>query len=302
MKLATYKDGSRDGQLVVVSPDLSLAHYAVGVAGRLQQVLDDWNFLAPQLNDHYEMLNGGKARHAFPFDPQRCLAPLPRAFQCVLGTGGPEAPGFERLCGDPLAAAHEDAVLVDALDTNPADDGAGLRARPALAAFTADIPAGVEPAQALEGIRLLALAQTWECDADAGPTPPAGAEAPESGAATRVQLRPAFGPVVLTPDELTTHWRAGGLHAVLVHPGSRRQPRREDEAVATGFGAWIAALARHQPVRAGSIVLARFGVPAGAAEPAPLRAGDAARLSLRLAELGEPFGRMDQTVTAPRYA
>ena len=64
MKLATYKDGSRDGQLVVVSRDLSMAHYATGIATRLQQVLDDWNFLSPQLQDLYETLNQGKARHA----------------------------------------------------------------------------------------------------------------------------------------------------------------------------------------------------------------------------------------------
>ena len=45
MKLATCKDGSRDGQLMVVSRDLATAHYATGIAGRLQQVLDDWSFL-----------------------------------------------------------------------------------------------------------------------------------------------------------------------------------------------------------------------------------------------------------------
>ena len=43
MKLATYQDGSRDGQLVVVSRDLTQAHYATHIANRLQQVLDDWN-------------------------------------------------------------------------------------------------------------------------------------------------------------------------------------------------------------------------------------------------------------------
>ena len=68
MKLATYKDGTRDGQLVVVSRDLSTAHYATGIATRLQQVLDDWDFLAPQLQDLYDALNHGKARHAFAFD------------------------------------------------------------------------------------------------------------------------------------------------------------------------------------------------------------------------------------------
>ena len=86
MKLATYKDGSRDGQLVVVSRDLATAHYATGIAQRLQQVLDDWNFHAPQLQDLYETLNGGKARHAFAFDPAQCMAPLPRAYQWADGS------------------------------------------------------------------------------------------------------------------------------------------------------------------------------------------------------------------------
>jgi fumarylacetoacetate (FAA) hydrolase len=86
MKLATYKDGTRDGQLVVVSRDLSTAHYATGIASRLQQALDDWGFIAPQLQDLYETLTNGKARHAFPFDPAMCMAPLPRAFQWVDGS------------------------------------------------------------------------------------------------------------------------------------------------------------------------------------------------------------------------
>ena len=66
MKLATIKDGSRDGQLVVVSRDLSTAHYATGIANHLQHVLDDWNFISPQLQDLYDTLNSGKTRHAFP--------------------------------------------------------------------------------------------------------------------------------------------------------------------------------------------------------------------------------------------
>ena len=49
MKLATLQDGSRDGQLVLVSRDLGMAHYATDIASRLQQVLDDWGFYAPQL-------------------------------------------------------------------------------------------------------------------------------------------------------------------------------------------------------------------------------------------------------------
>ncbi|MBA4006985.1 MAG: fumarylacetoacetate hydrolase, partial [Delftia sp.] len=86
MKLATYKDGSRDGQLVVVSRDLSQAHYATGIASRLQQVLDDWSYMAPQLQDLYHLLNSGKAVHAFAFDPRQCMAPLPRAYQWADGS------------------------------------------------------------------------------------------------------------------------------------------------------------------------------------------------------------------------
>ena len=87
MKLATYQDGSRDGQLVVVSRNLSQAHYASQIANRLQQALDDWNYLSPQLQDLSDALNSGRARHAFPFDPRQCMAPLPRAFQWVEGFG-----------------------------------------------------------------------------------------------------------------------------------------------------------------------------------------------------------------------
>ena len=74
MKLATYKDGSRDGQLIVVSRDLNLAHYAGGIATRMQQVLDDWNFISPQLEELSQSLNHGKTRHAFSFDARMCMA------------------------------------------------------------------------------------------------------------------------------------------------------------------------------------------------------------------------------------
>ena len=86
MKLATYRDGSRDGQLVVVSRDLRHAHYASATATRLQQVLDDWNFHAPQLEDLSQALNHGRTRHAFAFEPARCMAPLPRAYQWADGS------------------------------------------------------------------------------------------------------------------------------------------------------------------------------------------------------------------------
>jgi fumarylacetoacetate (FAA) hydrolase len=90
MKLATYKDGSRDGQLIVVSRDLSTAHYATGIALRMQQVLDDWNFLSPQLEDLYQTLNSGKARHG-PFAQSLPVGRRLSLFEpCGVGAGRPQ--------------------------------------------------------------------------------------------------------------------------------------------------------------------------------------------------------------------
>ena len=69
MKLATLKDGTRDGQLAVVARDLKTAHIADGIAPTLQAALDDWAFIAPQLAALYEELNAGRARRPFDFDP-----------------------------------------------------------------------------------------------------------------------------------------------------------------------------------------------------------------------------------------
>jgi fumarylacetoacetate (FAA) hydrolase len=83
MKLATLKDGTRDGQLIVVSRDLKTAVVADGIARSLQRALDDWAFIAPQLDELYRQLNDGRARRSFDFEARNCMAPLPRAYQCA---------------------------------------------------------------------------------------------------------------------------------------------------------------------------------------------------------------------------
>jgi len=86
MKLATLKDGTRDGQLMVVARDLKSAHIADGIAPTLQRALDDWAFIAPQMEQLYVDLNAAKAHRSFDFDPKRCMAPLPRAYQWADGS------------------------------------------------------------------------------------------------------------------------------------------------------------------------------------------------------------------------
>ena len=80
MKLATLKDGSRDGTLIVASRDLRAAIAVPDIAHTLQQALDDWSNAAPRLQEVYARLNAGQAK-AFELDPHRLAAPLPRAPQ-----------------------------------------------------------------------------------------------------------------------------------------------------------------------------------------------------------------------------
>ena len=159
MKLATYKDGSRDGQLVVVSRDLSQAVYASNIANRLQQVLDDWNYLSPQLHDLYDSLNNGRARHAFPFDPQQCMAPLPRAYQWVDGSAYcrdtvPEQAAIDLVMyqgGSDDFLGPQDKVVC-------ASEDFGIDFEAELAVITGDVPMVASVDEALEGIRLVMLA------------------------------------------------------------------------------------------------------------------------------------------------
>ncbi|RPH48808.1 MAG: hypothetical protein EHM84_06890, partial [Lysobacterales bacterium] len=86
MKLATRRDGSRDGQLVVVSRDLTTAVAVPQIAGSLQAALDDWGRASALLSAAADLLDRGAAKDSFAFDPKRAMAPLPRAYQWVDGS------------------------------------------------------------------------------------------------------------------------------------------------------------------------------------------------------------------------
>ncbi|MFT3718767.1 fumarylacetoacetate hydrolase family protein [Pseudorhodoferax sp.] len=242
MKLATYKDGSRDGQLVVVARDLSTAHYASQIAGHMRQLLDDWNFIAPQLQDLYDALNAGRARHAFPFDPRQCMAPLPRTG--LLARGQAWHGGWPDEAGDPALALAAADGLAGPCDPLPCgaepwqmDFGAGL------AVVTADLPLRASPAQALDGVRLLLLSNAVRLHAE-GLAP--------------VQRLPlaAFGPVAATPDEFGDAWDHGRVHLSLRTAWNGRRLGLADTAAGMRwhFGELAARLCATRALAAGSIV------------------------------------------------
>src|ERR1041384_2924852 len=86
MKLASLREGGRDGRLVVVSRDLSRAVRVTDIVANLQSALDEWDVVAPRLRAVSETLDRGSAAGTIAFDPKGCAAPLPRAYQWADGS------------------------------------------------------------------------------------------------------------------------------------------------------------------------------------------------------------------------
>ena len=261
MKLATYKDGSRDGQLVVVSRDLSTAHYATGIASKMQQLLDDWNFIAPQLHDLSVTLNHGKARHAFAFDPAMCMAPLPRAYQWADGSAyinhvelvraarNSEVP--DTFYTDPLMyQGGSDDFIGPCDDVVVPSEDFGIDFEAELAVVTGDVPMGSTPEQALDGIRLIMLANDVSLRNLIPPELAKGFGFFQSKPAT------AFSPVAVTLDELGDAWQGGRVHLTMQSTWNGRKVGMCDAGpdMTFHFGQLIAHIAKTRNVRAGSIV------------------------------------------------
>ncbi len=265
MKLATYKDGSRDGQLVVVSRDLSTAHYATGIAQTLQQVLDDWGFISPQLQDLYVTLNNAKARHAFPFDPAMCMAPLPRAYQWADGSAyinhvelvraarSSDVP--QSFYTDPLMyQGGSDDFIGPRDDVVCASESYGIDFEAEIAVITGDVPMSATPEQALDGVRLLMLAN------DVSLRNLIPAELAKGFGFFQSKPATAFSPVAVTLDELVFNgasaWDSGRLHLTIQSTWNGRKVGMCDAGpeMTFHFGQLIAHICKTRNVRAGSIV------------------------------------------------
>jgi fumarylacetoacetate (FAA) hydrolase len=325
MKLATYQDGSRDGQLVVVSRDLSTAHFATGIASRLQQVLDDWNFLSPQLEDLYATLNVGKARHAFAFDPRMCRAPLPRAYQWADGSAYINHVELVRRArsAEVPASFYEDPLMYQGGSDDflgPCEDACfastdwGIDFEAEVAVVTGDVPFGASAESALESVRLLMLVNDWSLRHLIPSELAKGFGFFQSKPAT------AFAPVAVTPDELGAAWSGGRVHLAVesIWNGQRVGLCEAGEEMTFHFGQLIAHMAKTRQVRAGSIVgsgtvsnkdwsrgysciaekRAIETIETGAPQTPFMQWGDTIRIEMRDAQGQSVFGAIEQRVVS----
>lgn len=212
MKLATLKDGSRDGTLIIVNKNLSKACKTPDIAKTLQDALDRWESVEGPLNEVYVQLNQSAISDTFDLDAKQLMAPLPRSYQWVDGSAyvthvelvrkarGAEMP--EDFWTDPLMyqgvsdqfLGANDPVLVE-------NESWGIDFEAEIGVITDDVPMGVKEEKAGQHIKLLVLLN------DVSLRNLIPGELKKGFGFLQSKPTTTFSPVAVTPDELGQDWQ-----------------------------------------------------------------------------------------------
>ncbi len=260
MKLATLPGAGRDGNLVLVSRDLSHAVSAGPIAATLQIALDDWARVEPQLLALSQSLEGGTAGGIFPFDPAQVLAPLPRAFQWLdasafLSHGRLMAKAM-RLSSNPQTSdaplmyqGGSDDFLGPCADAPFPSEADGIDFEGEFAVIVDETPMGASAERARQAVRLVIQLNDWSLRVVAPREMQSGFGFIHAKPAT------AFAPVAVTPDELGSAWAEGRVGLDLrVTWNDRPFGRPNGGAMSYSFFELIAHAARTRRLRAGAII------------------------------------------------
>lgn len=259
MKLATLKNGSRDGRLVVVSRDLALAVDAAAIAPTMQFAIENWNCVEPGLRALSDSLNSGNVLPAFVFNPELAMAPLPRTHQFVdasafLNHGSIMERAFnltiKRPEGVPILVQRQSDDFSGARDDYPLlsfAENADFEGE--YAVIVDDIAMGSTAIQCADRIRLVTILNDVSMRAHLS-------REMEMGFGF-IQSKPAtiFAPVAVTPDELGDGWTDGRVVLDMVvnrndehfgHPNGREMD--------WSFGELLEYLTYNRNLRAGTIL------------------------------------------------
>ncbi len=260
MKLATLKDGTRDGQLVCVSRDLARYTPAGSVAGTLQAALDDWETCADGLRELYDKVTLG-AVEGEPFDQAGCMSPLPRAYQWADGSAyvnhvelvrkarGAQMP--DSFWSDPLMyQGGSDSFLGphDPILLGSEDWGIDFEAE--VAVITGDVPMGVSPEAAGAHIKLIMIVNDVSLR---GLIP---AELGKGFGFFHAKPSSAFSPVAVSPGSLGDAWDGGKLNLALLSTLNDNlfgKPQAGED-MTFDFPTLIAHAAKTRPLSAGTII------------------------------------------------
>jgi fumarylacetoacetate (FAA) hydrolase len=216
MKLATRRNGQRDGSLVVVNRALTRVADASHIAPTLQAALDSWESAAPALAAHAAALEAGQVA-SVAYDPTTLLAPLPRAYEWVDGSAylnhvilvrkARKAEPPPTLKTDPLVyQGGSGHFLGPTEDIGLRDEAWGCDFESEVCVVLGDTPQGTSAAAAAPYVRLVMLANDVSLRNLIPDELAKGFGFFQSKPAT------AFSPVACTPDELGSAWRDGRVH------------------------------------------------------------------------------------------
>ncbi|MYN04357.1 2-keto-4-pentenoate hydratase [Pseudoduganella sp. DS3] len=333
MKLASLKDGSRDGRLVVVSRDLKSCQPVPTIAATMQDALDNWDSAAPQLKQIYALLNQGSASGAQPFDENQAHSPLPRAYQWADGSAyinhvelvrkarNAEVPAS--FYTDPLMYQGGSDSFVGPRDAIYAlDEAWGIDLEAEVAVITGDVKMGASDEEAGNAIRLVMLVN------DVSLRNLIPNELAKGFGFFNSKPASAFSPVAVTPDELGKDWQDNKLHLPLLVQ-INRQPFGKPNAgedMTFSFAQLVAHAAKTRELCAGTIIgsgtvsnkqgnlhgssIANGGVgycclaevrmyetiESGKPQTGFLQFGDNVRIEMHDAQGKTIFGAIDQTV------
>jgi fumarylacetoacetate (FAA) hydrolase len=260
MKLATLKDSTRDGRLVVVSKDLTRCSDVGHIARTLQAALDDWEHAGPRLGRVAEGIETG-SQPTMRFHEHDAASPLPRAYQWADASAyvhhvelmrksrGMEMP--DSLWTDPLMYQGGSDTFLGPRDPLPMiEEGLGLDMEAEVAVIVGNVPMGASAEQARAAIVLVMLVN------DVSLRGLAQAEIAKGFGFFQAKPSSAFSPAAVTPDELGDAWKDGKLHLPLKVDLNGKPFGRANAGVDMifDFGQLVAHAARTRALSAGTII------------------------------------------------
>ncbi|MEZ4361939.1 MAG: fumarylacetoacetate hydrolase family protein [Kofleriaceae bacterium] len=326
MKLATLRDGTRDGRLLVVRRDGEAAAPSPDTWPTMQRALDEWPRAEPALRRLAAELDSG-AVAGDPVDPARLAAPLPRAYEWVDGSAylnhvilvrkarGAEPPAT--LTTDPLVYQGGSSDLMGPRDPIPLPDPAwGLDYESEVCVILGDVPQGTTAEQAAPYVRLVTICN----DCTLRNLVPA--ELAKSFGFFQSKPATAFAPFAITPDELGDAWRGGRAHLEVrsTYNGDTIGRCQAGPEMHFSFYELIAHIAKTRRFGAGTILgsgtvsnaersrgiscLAEARmietIEQGAPKTPFMKLGDTIRIEGVLDGGERPFGAIEQVVAAPQ--
>lgn len=255
MKLATMPNDTNDGRLYVVSGDLTRAEPAQEVE-TMQSLIEDWDALAPTLEEQYKKLNSTSGGAVF--DIANALAPLPRAWQWLDGSAYDSHGDLMQKVfkmdpmpkGRPLmyqGMSHQFLSATADVPFPSEEDGIDFEGE--LGLICDAVPMSTNAVTARKHIRLLVQINDWSLRTLAP-----------------VEMKTGFGwihakpacsvaPVAVTPDELGEAWRDSRVDLPLhVELNGEHFGAAEAYAMSYGFDELIAHAAHTRELVAGTII------------------------------------------------